>query len=109
MWVPSLPYKYQSGTDNEGKSKAGLSAAIWDFASNIIGWTLCGLYLLLFANEWFGFYPIKVLSELFGETVWVIHLLGWAIILYKLNGVYQRSKAKSPALATLKTTGDTNK
>jgi NitT/TauT family transport system permease protein len=89
-----FPYKYQSGTDNEGKAKAGLGTAIWDFATNIIGWTLCGLYLLLFANELLGFYPIKVLTNLFGETVWVIHFLGWAIILYKLNGVYQRSKMK---------------
>ena len=90
-----FPYKYQSGSLKEDQSKKHIGSVIWDFATGIIGWTLCGLYFILFLNEFLGFYPVKILTDFFGETVWVIHLLGWSIILYKLNKVYQRYKLRT--------------
>ncbi|MFT7450964.1 MAG: NitT/TauT family transport system permease protein, partial [Patescibacteria group bacterium] len=97
-----FPYKYQSGKNKERAAKEGIGESIWNFASGIIGWSLCALYVLLFINEFVGFYPVKVLDNFFGETVWVIHLLGWSVIVYKLNSLYQKHTNKlitSPAVA----------
>jgi len=97
-----FPYKYQSGKNKEAVDQEGIGGVIWDFAGQIIGWTLCALYVLLFINEFAGFYPVKVLDNLFGETVWVIHLLGWSVIAYKLNSLYQKYTNKvitTPAIA----------
>lgn len=85
-----FPYKYQSSTDKEDASQQSIVTVIWSFVAGIIGWSLCALYVLLFVNEFVGFYPVKILDEFFGETVWVIHLLGWSVITYKLNALYQQ-------------------
>ncbi|MFK7810374.1 MAG: ABC transporter permease [Saprospiraceae bacterium] len=86
-----FPYKYQAAIAKENQEKQSITDVIWNFASGIIGWTLCALYVLLFVNEFVGFYPVKILDEFFGDTVWVIHLLGWSIIIYKLYKLYLKS------------------
>ena len=92
-----FPYKFQA----IGHSKSGLIKenslidAIRDYAVTSFTWLLLGVYLLLFVNEFIPFVSDKgLLSYLFGDTVIVIHLVMWTIIIYKLYGIFSKRKAK---------------
>lgn len=82
-----FPHKYQV----KEQHKKGLIDdptvwdAIWDYAITTFAWLLMGLYIVLFVNE---FVPLlgdtKILSYLFGDTVPVIHLIMWALIIFRV-------------------------
>lgn len=83
-----FPHKYQ--TKNTYKQKQLLKEqTVWDsildFAIKILVWILLALYVILAANEYFGFLgEIKPLDYLFGNTVWAIHMLFITIIVMKI-------------------------
>jgi hypothetical protein len=44
-----------------------------------------GAYLILALDEIFNFLDLKLLSYLFGDTLWVIHVIFVGIIAYKVK------------------------
>ena len=90
-----FPHKYQvkdSHKKGEMKEESVLEV-MFEYATQVFSWLLIGVYVLLFANE---FIPIigegKVLSYLFGDTVWVIHGLMWLMILYRVYHFFDKEK-----------------
>lgn len=93
-----FPHKYQT-KDQHRKGKieeTNLFDAVIEFASTTLTWLLMGVYIVLFVNE---FIPIlgdtRILSYLFGDTVPVIHLLMWTLIVFRLYNFFIRSRKKA--------------
>ena len=92
-----FPHKFQGKSKHESKirKKSNILYSIWSYSKAVLGWTPVFIYVLLFANE---FYPIisnrPILSHLFGGTTNVVHLVVFAIILYKLYRLFIRQKLK---------------
>lgn len=82
-----FPHKYQS---NKAYQKVKLLKeesvfdTIMDFTINIIVWIFLAIYLILAVNEFTGFLGGKLLSTLFGDTVWAIHTVFLSIIISKV-------------------------
>ena len=88
-----FPYKYQTKDQKrkgEIKERTVIDV-IWGFARVSLTWVFFGIYILLFINE---FVPIlgniKVITYLFEDRAWVIHLILWLIILYNARSAYLR-------------------
>ncbi len=86
QWLDRLffPYKYQAREAIKSSSiqQKTFFEAVADYAIFALGWILVGLYFLLMINEYVPFLgPIKPLSYLFGETLWVINLMFIAFLL----------------------------
>jgi len=86
IWLDKhfFPYKYQAREHEKTgllKKQSALSM-LWQFAVNVMFWMLCGVYVVLFVNEFAGFLGSKPLSYLFGDTVWVVHVVALALIFY---------------------------
>lgn len=93
-----FPHKYQN---NKAYQKVkhlkeqSVFDTIVDFVINIIGWIFLGIYLTLAVNEFTGFLGGKLLSTLFGDTVWAIHTVFLAIIAGKVYRLVNAQKSKS--------------
>jgi hypothetical protein len=48
-----------------------------------LGWIVIIFYIVLMINEFIPFLNIKPLSYLFGEPVWVIHLIVVLFLMYR--------------------------
>jgi NitT/TauT family transport system permease protein len=80
-----FPHKYvQNGHGDkiESKSSTGL---VLNFVWQALSWVAIGAYFIIFLNEFLSFFDGKILSEAFGETVWVIHLIVFSILIYKVR------------------------
>lgn len=82
-----FPHKYQLQEQEEkGRAnQAGFGRSVWNFVMSLLPWNIIGLYLFFLLTEFFPIMGAKnVLSNLFGDTVWVIHLLFWLVIGFKI-------------------------
>ena len=68
---------------------------IMDFTINIISWIFLAIYLILAVNEFTGFLGGKILSTLFGDTVWAIHTVFLSIIVVKIYKLATGKKSNS--------------
>lgn len=85
-----FPHKYQTKGAYDRISAVNSSnwEIFWDFFLKVLTWLMLGVYLLLFLNEFLALLPTKaVLSHLFGDTVWVVHLLFLSVVSYKIMGI----------------------
>ena len=99
-----FPHKYQ--TKRSYKTAIVLKPSLWQttigFSMKALIWTFLGLYFLLALNEYFNLLgDVKLLSYLFGDTIWVVHLIFICMIAYKSNKIYKQfqinKKRKMPA------------
>ncbi len=88
-----FPYKYQSSRTREDREEQGIVSVVWNFAAKILGWVLVALFVVLCINEFISLFDVKVLSNLFGETKWVIYLIGWAVVIYKTSKLIKKQNA----------------
>ncbi len=60
---------------------------IWQFVTQMSLWILLGLYVFLAINDWTQlFFQGRVLADLFGDTLWAVHVIIVSLIGYQ---VYQ--------------------
>lgn len=87
-----FPYKYQGIIKESENKQPNILISIWRLVSVILFWVCLAIYGFLFINEFFPVLTnIPILTDLFGETVWIIHFYFLLIIGYQ---VYTRFKAK---------------
>jgi NitT/TauT family transport system permease protein len=82
-----FPFKYEAKDEaRTGKlEQRSVVRVIVNFTLLILGWIALGMYVLLALNEWTGvFSDQQILSYLFGDTLWAIHLIVFTIIGYKI-------------------------
>jgi ABC-type nitrate/sulfonate/bicarbonate transport system permease component len=94
IWLDKelFPFKYQASEAIKSSAiqKKGVTNAVLDFALRTFGWILVGIFFILVLNELFSFLGgTKVLSYIFGPTVWVINILITVLFLYKAWKWYQ--------------------
>lgn len=72
-----FPHKYQLKDQHvKGqKQEASILAKMGEYIFDTLIYILLGGYILLAINELFNFIGVPVLTYLFGETVWAIHIL----------------------------------
>ena len=80
-----FPYKYQVKDKYSSAIKEpSVMESIFDYIFKVIGWSFLAVYILMVINE---FTPIitdtQLLDYLFGQTIWVIHIIFISIISYK--------------------------
>ncbi len=93
-----FPHKYQNKKSHQKVNhlkEESVFDTIVDFAINILGWIFLLIYLILAVNEFTGFLGGKLLSTLFGDTVWAIHTVFLAIIAGKVYRIFNAQKSKS--------------
>jgi ABC-type anion transport system duplicated permease subunit len=86
-----FPHKYQ----NKGRFKttmdgpSSLFKTILDFSKKTLVWILIGFYFILAINEYFPILSdVKLLDYLFGDTIWVIHLIFCSMLIYKARKLF---------------------
>ena len=82
-----FPYKHQV-VKQEWEKNTDETAweSILDFVMNTLIWVLIGVYIVLLLDEYFSIIGnVKLLSYLFRDTVWVIHLIVFGLIVMKLK------------------------
>ncbi len=88
-----FPFKKEGIVKESKDEKQNLFQTLINFAGMILFWVSMVIYAFLFLNE---FIPIishvKILTDLFGETVWVFHFYFFIILAYQL---YKRVFSKS--------------
>ena len=96
-----FPYKYQA-RDQEKTGmirKQRMSEVIFDYAMDVFWWIVIAIYLLLVVNSLFPFLAgLDPLGYLFGDTVWVVHLVMIIAIFYTLRTVFVKIR-KKPVIA----------
>ncbi|HUR31237.1 MAG TPA: ABC transporter permease subunit [Saprospiraceae bacterium] len=81
-----FPHKYQASEAIKSSriKQKGIISVILDYVLVALGWISLGIYFILMLNDFMGFLGgLKPLSYLFGDTVWVIHIIVTALLLYK--------------------------
>ncbi len=86
-------FKYQTKNKYDHFSK-GKSEKVFDVILDYMWlaftWIALGVYVLAMLDEVFGIMGhINILSYLFGDTVWVIHVIFLATIVYKVSGLFK--------------------
>jgi len=82
-----FPFKYQAkdAVKSSRIEEEGLLTIIGDYALTVFGWVCLALYAVLLACEIFPFFgEVKPLSYIFGDTVWVIHLVFFSVLFFKI-------------------------
>ena len=99
-----FPYKYQNKNKYAKPDDDSTLEVIWNFATTIMVWSFIGVYILFFINEFTKWFTldggVPILSHLFGDTAWVIHLIAFTIIVYKAYSFLNPNKR--PKLAAAK-------
>jgi len=84
-----FPHKYQSKGKHDKERSTSIWQAIADFAFSALTWAGLAIYLLLFLDEVFHFFTESgVLTQLFGGTVNVIHLIFFLVLFYKVRKLF---------------------
>jgi len=91
-----FPHKYQVKNKYSTElEEPSLFENIWDFGFMILVWILLvGYFVLLLAEFTNILGGSRPLTELFGGTLWVIHLIFISIVVYKVKKLYDLSNAK---------------
>ena len=92
-----FPHKYQ----NKGRFQTSLAktptlwSTVFNFSKSALIWILIGFYFILAINEYFPILSdIKLLDYLFGDTIWVIHLIFLCMVFYKSRKWYLQHQNK---------------
>ena len=89
-----FPHKYQTKNayDKASAKKSRLLEDALNFAFNAFIWILLAGYLSLLMDELFGIFTgTGVLSYLFGNTQWAVHVLFGVILLYKAGKLLRQA------------------
>ncbi len=80
-----FPHKYQAKDSIKSSriEQKGVVSVILDYSMMALGWIVIIFYIVLMINEFIPFLNIKPLSYLFGEPVWVIHLIVMLFLFYR--------------------------
>lgn len=90
-----FPFKKEGVVKESSESKPNLFQTLLDFAGMILFWAAMAIYAILFLNEYTSIIShVKILSDLFGQTVWIFHFYFLVILAYQ---VYKRVFSKSLA------------
>ncbi len=91
-----FPYKYQGRRKYEKEEPVNSTLdAILDYAVEALVWVLLGVYFLLFIGEFFPVLgDLRILSYLFGDTVWVVHFIVLLILGYRVYDVFFQGKGR---------------
>lgn len=87
-----FPHKYQASDAIKSSTirQKGIVSVVLDYALVALGWIAIGIYFILMINEVVPFIGgVKPLSYIFGNTVWVIHLIVILFLLYRVWKWYQ--------------------
>lgn len=100
VWLDKelFPYKYQAkeAIKSSKLESKGLIRVIWEYAMMALGWIVLGLYGLLMLCECVPVLgQFKPLSYLFGDTVWIIHIIVIAVLLLKTYTWYQKRQEQT--------------
>lgn len=88
-----FPHKYQQKNQYQDALKTpGIWDNIRDFALKILAWIILSIYAILTLNEIIGFFGAKLISHLFQDTAWTIHLIFIGIITYKVVSFINQRK-----------------
>ncbi len=92
-----FPFKSPALRLKESREKTMTSTGqmILQFLAQMGLWVLAGIYIFLSINEWTQlFFPGRVLADLFGDTVWAVHVIFLSLISIR---VYRWWLARPPA------------
>ena len=78
-----FPHKYQKGKHGKQVKSSNTMSLILNYFWNTLLWAGLAGYVVLFFNELFSFLGSQTLTEAFGGTVWVMHLLVGLILVYR--------------------------
>jgi len=96
-----FPYKYQvKDKHSSAIQEPSLTDSIFDFGFKVLGWSSLAVYILMVVNEYSAIITdTPLLDYLFGQTVWVIHVIFIAILAYKIWCFYtaRRERQNQPA------------
>lgn len=80
-----FPHKYLGVVKGSENQQPKLISSLFSFTATALFWVFLAVYGFLFLNE---FVPIltkvPVLSDLFGQTVWIIHFYFLLILIYQI-------------------------
>ncbi|MCF8237161.1 MAG: ABC transporter permease subunit [Saprospiraceae bacterium] len=83
-------------SESQGKPNTSSGQMILQFLGQVGLWILVGVYAFLAVNEWTQlFFQGRVLANLFGDTIWAVHLLFISYIGFR---VYQWWSGRQSAL-----------
>jgi NitT/TauT family transport system permease protein len=82
VFFPHKHVQNKHGEKDESESSTGL---VLNFVWSTLTWVAIAAYFMLFVNEFLSFFEGKILSESFGETGWVIHLIVFSVLFYKIR------------------------
>lgn len=102
-----FPHKYQASEAARFSTikKKSLVSMIFDYVFDVIGWIALLVYFVLMINDYTGFLgDFQSLRYLFGDTVWVIHLVVTALLIYKL-WKWNKVRTDRAALQSVKSHG----
>ena len=81
-----FPHKYAIKGKYEKPKAPSLFDSIIGYIKNVFVWAGIGIYLLLLVNEFFPFFgEAKAFEYFFGKSAWVIHLIFFTILIYKVT------------------------
>jgi ABC-type nitrate/sulfonate/bicarbonate transport system permease component len=81
-----FPYKKEPDLLGTPRQPEGLMHILWHQISTTIMWVMISGYVLLALNDWTGLlFPGQALRDLFGDTVWAIHLLVGSIAAWQIR------------------------
>ncbi len=87
--------------ESQVKSMTSTGQMILQFLGQIGLWIVVGLYVFLALNEWTQlFFPGRVLADLFGDTIWAVHVVFLSWIGFKVYRwlLSRQSTEHSPVL-----------
>ena len=86
-----FPFKYQEqwARQKRNEKKDNLAHTIWSFFLNALSWTVLLAYVVLAFDEYFGLLGhYNLLSALFRDTIWVMHVIFLGLAYLKLRPLY---------------------
>lgn len=90
-----FPFKYQAKGQQE-KPKLGTWGMVASFALKTIFWVFAAIYILLTINSITPFLSEgDVLGGLFGDTIWMVHIIMFSIIGYNVYSLFQNKKTNT--------------
>jgi len=96
-----FPHKYQvKNKYGPAVEDESIGDSILSYTTTALVWIMIGLYCLFFLNEYIPVLgDIKILSFLFKDTLWAIHIIFLAVVVYKAFQIYTtyRDKEIAPA------------
>lgn len=92
-----FPFKYQAREAIRASKldEQGFLSVVWDYIMMVGSWIGLAIYGILLVCDCFGLiFDPSPLVYLFGKTAWVMHILFFCVLAYKLYAVYTARKEK---------------